>query len=54
VTPYDNHLRITKIVTDVIPFGFFFFFLDSWGGMRLSPLGMSATDWPIVPAPDDR
>jgi hypothetical protein len=30
------------------------FFLVSWGGVRLSPLGMSATNWPIVPAPDDR
>jgi hypothetical protein len=28
------------------------FFLG--GGVRLSPLGMSATNWPIVPAPDDR
>jgi hypothetical protein len=25
-----------------------------WGGVRLSPLGTSATNWPIVPAPDDR
>jgi hypothetical protein len=24
-----------------------------WGGVRLSPLGTSATNWPIVPAPDD-
>jgi hypothetical protein len=24
----------------------------SWGGVRLSPLGTSATNWPIVPAPD--
>jgi hypothetical protein len=24
------------------------------GGVRLSPLGTSATTWPIVPAPDDR
>jgi hypothetical protein len=27
------------------------FFLISWGGVGLSPLGASATDWPIVPAP---
>jgi hypothetical protein len=33
---------------------FKFFFLVSWGGVRLSPLGTSATNWPIVPAPDDR
>jgi hypothetical protein len=26
----------------------------SWGGVRLSPLGTSATNWLIVPAPDDR
>jgi hypothetical protein len=31
-----------------------FFFLVSWGRLRLSPLGTSATNWPIVPAPDDR
>jgi hypothetical protein len=32
----------------------FGFLLISWGGVRLSPLGMSATSWPIVPVPDDR
>jgi hypothetical protein len=26
----------------------------SWGWVRLSPLGTSATNWSIVPAPDDR
>jgi hypothetical protein len=26
----------------------------SWSGVRLSPLGTSATNWPIVPAPDAR
>jgi hypothetical protein len=31
----------------------FLFFFVSWGGVRLSPLGTSATNWPIVPAPDD-
>jgi hypothetical protein len=30
------------------------FFLISWGGVRMSPLGTSATIWPTVPAPDDR
>jgi hypothetical protein len=30
------------------------FFLFLGGGVRLSPLGTSATNWPIVPAPDDR
>jgi hypothetical protein len=29
-------------------------FLVSWGGVRLSPFGTSATNWPIVPVPDDR
>jgi hypothetical protein len=29
-------------------------FLVSWVGVRLSPLVPSATNWPIVPAPDDR
>jgi hypothetical protein len=33
---------------------FSFFFLVSWGGVRLSPLSRSATNWPIVPAPDDK
>jgi hypothetical protein len=33
---------------------YFFFFLVSWGGVRLSPLGTSATNWLLVPAPDDR
>jgi hypothetical protein len=27
------------------------FFLVSWGGVRLSPFGTSATVWPIVLAP---
>jgi hypothetical protein len=31
-----------------------FFFLVSWGGMRLSPLCTSATNWPIVPGQNDR
>jgi hypothetical protein len=30
------------------------FFFISWGGVRLNPLGTSATNWPIVPARDDR
>jgi hypothetical protein len=32
----------------------YIFFFSSCGGVRLSPLGTSATNWPIVPAPDDR
>jgi hypothetical protein len=26
----------------------------SWGGVRLSPFGISATNWPIIPAMDNR
>jgi hypothetical protein len=29
-------------------------FLEYWGGARLSPLGTAATNWPTLPAPDDR
>jgi hypothetical protein len=32
---------------------YFIFFLVSWGVVRLSRLGTSATNWPILPAPDD-
>jgi hypothetical protein len=35
----------------VRPSGRAFFFV-SWGGMRLSSLGTSATNWPIVQASD--
>jgi hypothetical protein len=34
--------------------GIVFFFLLSWSGVRLSPLRTSTTNWPLVPAPDDR
>jgi hypothetical protein len=30
------------------------FFLVLWAEVRLSPLNTSATNWPTVPAPDDR
>jgi hypothetical protein len=33
--------------------GYDIYILVSWGGVRLSPLGTSATNWPIAPAPDD-
>jgi hypothetical protein len=29
------------------------FVLVSWGREKLSPLGTSATNWPILPAPND-
>jgi hypothetical protein len=32
---------------------YFSFCLVYWSGVRLSPLGTTATNWPIVPAPDD-
>jgi hypothetical protein len=32
----------------------FFFNFVLWDGMELSPLGTSATVWPIVPVPNDR
>jgi hypothetical protein len=41
-SPYSSDLRLV------------YFFVVSWGGVRLSPLGTSATNWPIVPAPDCR
>jgi hypothetical protein len=44
--------RLLPIV--IVRLHFFFLFLFSWGGVRLSSLGTSATNWPIVPAPDDR
>jgi hypothetical protein len=36
------------VVSSVRPFWVF-----SWDGMRLSPLGMSATNWHVVLSPDD-
>jgi hypothetical protein len=39
-----NHFQILYVV----------FLLVSWRGVRLSPLGMSATTWPLAPNPDDR
>jgi hypothetical protein len=34
--------------------GYPVFFLISWGGVRLSPFGTWATNWPEVPVPDYR
>jgi hypothetical protein len=39
-------LRLRKRKQKRFPF-------NSWGGVRLDPLGTSATSGPIVPAPDD-
>jgi hypothetical protein len=44
---------LTKLLHSLLLY--FFLFLVSWGGVRLSPLGTSAvTNWPILPVPDDR
>jgi hypothetical protein len=39
-----GHTYCIFVVVDVV----------SLGGVRLSPLGTSATNWPTVSAPDDR
>jgi hypothetical protein len=44
----DVYLRFSVFVLSCIVF------LVSLGGVRLSPLGTSDINWPIVPAPDDR
>jgi L-lactate permease len=33
---------------------FLFYFIVSLGVLRLSPLGTWATNWPTLPAPDDK
>jgi hypothetical protein len=45
----EKYFSYSRIISEE----FFFLVLVSWGGVRLSPLGMSATNWPIAPAPDD-
>jgi hypothetical protein len=48
-------VMLDSLSTGIALFYFYFsFFFSSEGGVRLSPLGTSATNWPIVPAPDDR
>jgi hypothetical protein len=42
------------IIPHLFQFIIFLVFLVSWGGVRLSPLGTAATNFPLVPAPDDR
>jgi uncharacterized membrane protein len=54
---YCGHKGTSSSVSDVdryIITKFFNFLLISWDGVRLCPLGTSATNWPILPAPDDR
>jgi hypothetical protein len=43
-----------EVQCEIINIFSFFFFLVSWGRVRLSPQGTSATVWPIVSATDDR
>jgi hypothetical protein len=45
-------LATSKIPTLFTCLSGYFLFKFLWGGMRLSPLGTSATNWPIVPAPE--
>jgi hypothetical protein len=33
---------------------YIYIYISLLGGVRLSPLGTSAINWPILPAPDDR
>jgi hypothetical protein len=47
---YFLYSQYDPIRANFIPF----FLIVSWGGVRLSPLGTLATNWPIVPALDDR
>jgi hypothetical protein len=44
-----SELRMSKIKIIIT-----FFFLVSWGWLSLIPLGIAATVWPIVRAPDER
>jgi hypothetical protein len=45
---------LPRALDDHVMRRYFTFLLVSWGGVRLSPLGTSAANWPIVPAPDGR
>jgi hypothetical protein len=50
----DSFTLLTYSVPTPMLLSLSFFFLVLWGGVRLSPLGTSATNWPIVPDPDGR
>jgi hypothetical protein len=49
ISAADFYVTIKKLLDCI-----FNFFLVSLGGVRLSPLGTSATNWPIVASPDNR
>jgi hypothetical protein len=51
--PYET-LATQRLMSEDDTLHSSFSFLVSCGGVRLSPLGASATIWAIVPAPDDR
>jgi hypothetical protein len=53
ITDSKGELRHNRNIGYLV-FWLVFLFLVSWGGVRLSPLGTSATNWPIAPDPDDR
>jgi hypothetical protein len=42
-----NEVSVSMLRIACLELFFFFFFFSLWGGMRLSPLGTSATNWPI-------
>jgi hypothetical protein len=54
LTEFTSDCIITTVMRGLVLQFVVVFSLVSWGGVRLSPLGTSATIWPIVPAPDDR
>jgi hypothetical protein len=47
---YRKSLSFKRCVGRAVRFKWYEGVLASWGGVRLSPLGTSATNWPIVPA----
>jgi hypothetical protein len=42
-----------QIIIIIIENRYNYFFFVSWGGVRLSPLSTPATNWPIVPTPNN-
>jgi hypothetical protein len=49
-------MKCHSYLTSLCPVSIFFFkfIFISWGGMRLSALSMSATNWPVVPVLDGK
>jgi hypothetical protein len=50
----SKNLHLRQHLGHVIAQVVLLIFLASWGGVRLSRIGTWATNWPIVPIPDDR